>query len=53
MIAFDTWLQSAPAYEHFAGLDQETTEEQAAREAEEELRIDEAMEEGDSFEWSR
>lgn len=42
-MSYDTWLQSASAYEHFAGLDGETEEEQAAREAEEERKIDEAM----------
>lgn len=46
MMAYDTWLQSASAYEHFAGFDGETTEEQAAREAEDERKIDEMMEEG-------
>jgi hypothetical protein len=46
MIGYDTWLQSASAYEHFAGVDGETIEEQAAREAEDERKIDEMMEKG-------
>lgn len=44
-MTYDTWLQSASAYEHFAGLDGETEEEQEAREREEERQIDAAMEE--------
>jgi hypothetical protein len=43
---FDTWWNSAPDYERFAGLDGESEEDRAARERAEEWRIGEAMEDG-------
>lgn len=44
MVSYDTWLQSASDYERFAGLDGETTEEQDAREIEEEIQFERKME---------